>query len=117
MVVSNQSGSEINTILANTTTPLLKEFQKNQTDIGGIKKVLLDRNFFLPVTRELERHERELKEIKRILSSGTYVAKISDETGTFKRFEEVSEDNNTRQYIFVGLVTLSMMLVWRTLFG
>lgn len=114
---ANGNDSEVNTILANTIASLLKELQKNQVDLGDIKKLLKDRSFFLPVIREVESNEREIKEIKRILSSGKYVARIPEEGGMLKRFEEVSEDSNTRQYVFIGLVTLSMMLVLKTLFG
>lgn len=120
-VVANNAEPEIAQIIANTTMPLLKEFQKSQTELKEIKKLLLDRAFFLPVTRELERNERELREIKQTLNSGggsaKYVAKMPAESAMFKRFEEISEDSNTRQYVFIGLASLGMLLVLKTLFG
>lgn len=122
---NNNAGKpiEINQIVANTTVPLLKELQKNAGELSEIKKLLRDRGFFLPVLRELEKNEKELMEIRRILSgsgvvaAGNYVAKMPNESAMYKRFEEISEDNTTRQYIFVGLVTLGMVLVLKTLFG
>lgn len=117
-VVVNNKNSEITQMIANSTGPLLNEFQKSQTELKAIKKLLLDRGFFLPVIRELERTQKELKEIKQVLKSGgQYVARIPAESAMFNRFEEVSEDSNTRQYVFIGLASLGMILVLKTLCG
>lgn len=110
-------GADLNAVLAKSTAPLLEEFRKSEAELKEVKRLLLDRSFFLPVIREVERNERELKEIRRILSKATYVAEIPDGGAVLGRFSDVSEDSNTRQYVFIGLVTLSMMLVLKTLFG